>query len=65
MYDNITAGVFDCEATLDQDVGDDYYYHEDDSGWYAMQWHVEDQWLSYDFGVVQEIGHTRRRRNVA
>ena len=32
MYDNITAGVFDCEATLDSDIGDDYY-HEDDSGW--------------------------------
>ena len=21
-----------------------------------MQWHVEDQWLSYDFGVIQEVG---------
>ena len=41
--------------TLDHDYLDDYN-REDDSGWYAMQWHVYDQWLSYDFGMVTPVG---------
>ena len=32
-YDNVTAGVFDCEQTLDADNVDDFAI-EDDSGWY-------------------------------
>ena len=62
MYDNITAGIFDCEQTIDRagangpDLYMDDFAREDDSGWYAMQWHVEDQWLEYDFGYVTPIG---------
>ena len=41
--------------TLDNDNLDDHA-REDDSGWYAMQWHVQDQWLQYDFGYVTPVG---------
>jgi len=49
-YDNVTAGVFDCQQTLDSDNLDDFKI-EDDSGWYAMQWNVTNQWLAYDLGA--------------
>ena len=58
MYDNVTAGIFDCTQTMesDHDDRDDFKPYEDNSGWYAMQWEVYNQWLSYDFGQNMPIG---------